>query len=553
MYIPLQCLTHGSPLISQTTPQNLAKFAKENGYPAIGLSDLHNLYGCVQYYNACKQEGLKPILGLQLEVYGGNEISFVNLYAKNLAGWKTLLYILYQANNPQTYKTHARLEVFTLLQLLTPDLVIIIKDKFVDLFEHHKNGHSVYLGLDPVSYPEKFEELRKSTLPKVAISPNHYLKREDWGLNKYIYANYLGGAIKTLKDPIFEQNTHYVLSEGELLERGCTQEEIDRSGEIFESIANFDILNKQELPRFNCPDNFSQDDYLRKLCRDGFKRLGLPKEKYVERIQHELGILSKAGMAGYFIFTQDIVNWARRQKILVGYGRGSGAGCLTSYLLGITNVDPIKYDLLFERFYSSERGGYPDSDLDFPAESRNNIVDYIGKTYGETNIAQICTFITLKGAASLKAVFRAVGVDPQEQTYITRKMPEENKIAPKLQTQKDEFGTKSTLFWCINNMKEFSQWCTPSYEGMYNEEFKAAIELDGVISGRSKHASAFALANEPIYNKAPLIWDNKNNRYIVGVNMDDAEKLGLIKLDLLSVSCLDKADFIRRGVKNGAF
>lgn len=552
MYVPLQCFTHGSPLLSQTTPKELARFAKDSNYQSIGLSDLDNLYMCAQYYEEFTKLDLKPILGFQLRVFGGDESSYINIYAKNKAGWKKLLYILYMANNPENYKAGPRLDVFEFIQYIDDNIIVIIKDKFVDLFEHH--APSVYVGLDPISYPDKLDELRGSSLRKVVITPNHYLTSSDWTNNRYLLANHLKGKIADLNHPLFENNTYYVIGEQELRGLGITQDETDESGKIYESIEKFDIFYKQELPDFECPNGLTQDEYLRLLCRQGFKRLNLPDSpEYIERIKLELDVISKVNMAGYFIVMYDIVNWARSQNILVGYGRGSAAGCIVSYLIGIVNVDPIKYNLLFERFYSIDRGGLPDIDLDFPPSKRESIIKYIENKYGAEQFAQLCTFNTLKGANALKTIFRAIGLDSQEQNYITKKVPEEGKVAPLLQKQKDEHGTSSILLWCINNVDSFAQWCNNNFEGIYGQEFKSGIELDKVICGRGRHPSAFALSNEPIYNKAPLIWDESAKRYVIGVNMDDAEKFGLVKLDLLGLDLLDKADFIRERLKNGCF
>lgn len=551
MYVPLVCLTHGTPLVSQMFPEEVAEFAKEAGYKSIGLADHDQLYMCVKYDAAMKKAGLKPMLGVQLKLFGGDEETYVNIYAKNKAGWQELLYILYKANDPATYKVGPRMDVFEFIQRLKGNLVVVVRDGFVDLFEKHYPA--AYVGLDPISYPEKLDELRASSLRKVALSPNHYCKPSQWHINKHLLANHLKTTIKDGKHPLFTNNSYYVLSEQDLLERGISQEEIDRTGEIYDSIEEFSITYKQELPHFNTPNGESQADFLRSLCRDGFKRLGLAGEEYVNRIKHELEVIAQADIAGYFVIMQDIIKWAKSKDILIGIGRGSAGGCLTSYLVGITNVDPLKYNLLFERFYSADRGGLPDIDTDVPPTKRDLIIEYVENKYGAERFAQLATFNTLKGAAGLKTIFRATGMDASEQNFITKRMPEEATVAPQLKAQKDEIGSDSLILWCINNMEEFAQWCSKDFTGPYAQEFESAIAIDKVIQSRSKHASAYALANEPIYRKAPLIWDVAAERYVVGVNMDDAEKLGLVKLDLLGLDLLDKADYIRKRLKNGAF
>lgn len=522
----------------------MAVFCKDAAIPSVGLTD-YNLFMCVQYYEEMVKNELKPILGMKLKVFGGEEDSYVTILCKNKAGWKDLLKLVYEANNPDNYKDGARLEIFRFIQNVTDNLIIIVDD-FLDIFE--KLLPTAYYGVNLIE-----SERKETTLKKVATPPNHYLRDSDWLRNKYLKCNYYKVSMKNASQQIFKDNRFFIPSENQLLEWGYTQPEIDETFSIYETIEQYDILYKQELPHFDCPDGFSENEYLRELCRQGYKNKGINGQEYVDRIKHELDVIKNANMAGYFLIMQDIVNWAKNNGILCGVGRGSAAGCLISYLVGITNVDPIKYNLLFERFYSAERKGLPDIDLDFPPSKRENIIQYVQSKYGVDKFAQLSTFTTLKGPAAIKAVLRARDVEANEQNYITKKMPPEGKIAPFLQKQYNEKGTKSMVLWCINHIDEFSQWCSPTYEGMYGAEFKAAIELDQIIMGRGRHASAYALANEPVYNKAPLIWDESADRYVVGVNMDDAEKLGLVKLDLLGIDLLDKADLIRKVVQNGAF
>lgn len=544
MYIPINCLTHGSPLLSQTTPKEMAAFCKDVAIPSVGLTD-YNLFMCVQYYEEMIKNELKPMLGIKLKIFGGEEESYVTILCKNKAGWKDLLKLVYEANNPDNYKEGARLEIFKFIQSVTDNLIVIVDD-FLDIFE--RLLPTAYYGVNLIE-----GERKETTLKRVATPPNHYLRDSDWLRNKYLKCNYYKVSMKNASQQIFKDNRFFIPSESQLLEWGYTQPEIDETFSIYQAIEQYDILYKQELPHFECPEGYDENEYLRELCRQGYKNKGLKGQEYVDRIKHELDVIKSANMSGYFLIMQDIVNWAKSNGILCGVGRGSAAGCLISYLVGITNVDPIKYNLLFERFYSAERKGCPDIDLDFPPSKRESIIQYVQSKYGIDKFAQLSTFTTLKGPAAIKAVLRARDVEANEQNYITKKMPPEGKIAPFLQKQYNEKGTKSMVLWCINHIDEFSQWCSPTYEGLYGAEFKAAIELDQVIMGRGRHASAYAISNEPIYNRAPLIWDESAERYVVGVNMDDAEKLSMVKLDLLGIDLLDKADLIRKVVKNGAF
>ena len=490
MYVPISALTHGSPLLSQTTPEALAKFCKDK-YLSVGLADYDQLYMCVQYWEEMVNAGLKPMLGIKLQVYGESETGYIALIARNKKGWQDLLYLVYLAN--QDFKGKPRLELFRFFQSVTPD-IITITDCFLDLFE--KFLPTAYYGVNLVE-----KERVNTNLKPVAITPNHYLEAKDWLLNKYLLCNYLKGSFKTASHPLFESNRYYIPSEEDLVKWGYTQEEINNTGEIFEQVENFNILYNQELPHYPCPPGMDEDTYLLDLCRKGYKKLGLNTKDpvYIDRIKHELSVIGGAGMSGYFLIMRDIIQWAKSQDILVGVGRGSAAGCLVSYLTGITSVDPIKYGLSFERFYSPERKGQLiDVDTDFPPSRREEVIQYIQKKYGKERFAQLSTFSTLKGPAALKAVLRAAGSDASERDFITKKMPPEGKIAPYLQKQYDEVGSKSMVLWCINHVDEFNQWCSPKFQGVYASEFQAAIELDQTITGRGRHASAYALANEPI-------------------------------------------------------
>lgn len=239
-----------------------------------------------------------------------------------------------------------------------------------------------------------------------------------------------------------------------------------------------------------------------------------------------------------------------------GIVHNSAGGCLVSYLTKITSVDPVKYGLYFERFYNAERGGLPDIDVDIPPDSRDSIIEYIYEGYGKENFAQLSTFGTLKGAAALKLCLNINSVPFSEQNEITSFLPEEAKIDPMLEQQEREVGTRSLIYWAlVNTPKELERWCILNngvFDGKYAKEFDLAIKLDKVIVDRGRHASAFAISNMPLHTKSPMVYDSVSQRYIVGVEMNSAEKLGLIKLDLLGLDLLSKAEYMQKVLKDGS-
>jgi DNA polymerase-3 subunit alpha len=239
----------------------------------------------------------------------------------------------------------------------------------------------------------------------------------------------------------------------------------------------YEIARKPMLPTFSCPEEMDEDEYLTELCRKGWRQRLFSTTKvakkeneqiYVDRIKRELRVIFKANLSGYFLIVQDIVNFVKSQGWLAGPGRGSAAGCLVSYLLSITDVDPIEYDLLFERFYNEGRNtedyvSLPDIDMDVPAEHRDEVIDYIKTKYGEENVAQMITFGRLQGRAAIKEVLRINdAVSFAEMNTITESIPDEAKISDQLELMDD----KSIIKWALENEPDsLKNWCTMDDNG----------------------------------------------------------------------------------------
>lgn len=566
-YVALQCLTHGTHLWSQIKPEQLPSICKEKKLKSIALTDVGNICMCVQYYKAMKDAGLKPIIGCQLNI--SDELSTIHhkenqtsrkltIYAKNMAGWKQLLKIIYECNQPERFDKCARISLEELHPLLTDDLIVCGNHHFTDKVLHELGSlcSHFYIAINPIENMGAIKRLRALPYKKIGVTPNYYANKKDVSNNRVLLACYFKTNLRRNNDdkhPAFVDNRYYIHSLEEMLKLRFTPDELDNADEIYNLIEEFDITHKQELPHFSCPEGETETSYLRKLCEEGLVRLDLKDKKYRDRLEMELKQIQEAGMEGYFLIVQDFVNYARKKGWLVGMGRGSAGGCIISYLTGITGVDPIKYKLMFERFYSADRKGYPDIDIDFSMNCREEVVRYIRGKYGQDNFMQLCTFGTLKGAAALKRCMstsrKEIGF--AEQNTITKLLPAEAKLAADLKIQKNEHGTESLVFWCINNMEEFTQWCDSGFDGPYADEFKTAIELDQVIQSRGRHACAFALSTQPVYEVAPVVYDEVSKQFIVGVNMDDAESLGLVKMDLLAVDLLSKCQKVMEIVKNG--
>jgi len=241
----------------------------------------------------------------------------------------------------------------------------------------------------------------------------------------------------------------------------------------------------------------------------------------------------------------------------------SAAGCLVSYLVSITAIDPIKYDLMFERFYNSGRNtvdhiSLPDIDVDVPIRQRGNIINYIKDKYGHDKVSQMITFNKMKGRGAIKDVLRVYGnVSFAEMNEITKFIPDESKISDELQQMKEDGGEASIIRWALeNNSKELSPWCQLEEDGTLSgplsKRFEQAIRLEGTKTNQSKHAAGLAISSTPLAEICPMIYDSKTGNPIAGMEMADLESLGIVKMDILGVAMLDKMMAIRDMLKIGA-
>jgi DNA polymerase-3 subunit alpha len=240
----------------------------------------------------------------------------------------------------------------------------------------------------------------------------------------------------------------------------------------------------------------------------------------------------------------------------------SAAGCLVSYLIGITSIDPIKYGLLFDRFYNAGRNtqgriSMPDIDVDVPINKRENIIEYIKEKYGHDKVSQMITFNTIKGRGALKDVLRVYGnISFEEMNRITKNIPDEAKIADELQEMKEETGESSIIQWALeNNVDKLKEWCyydeKGELQGPLAKRFEQAIRLEGIKSNQSKHAAGIAISSDPLDIVCPMVYDSKNEQLIAGMEMQDLESIGIIKFDILGIAYLDKVMLISDLLKEG--
>jgi DNA polymerase-3 subunit alpha len=312
------------------------------------------------------------------------------------------------------------------------------------------------------------------------------------------------------------------------------------------------------LPTFECPNNLSEEEYLKTLARIGWKKLLIDKgkvkeetakQKYLDRFNAELKVIKEANLFGYFLIVQDIMKYVNDSNWMSGPGRGSAAGCLISYLIEITQIDPVEYDLLFERFYNAGRNSkdsisLPDIDMDVPTQRRDDVINYLRTKYGNEHVSQMITFGRLQGRSAIKEVLRInEACSFAEMNAITKSIPNEAEISDQLAEMEDE--DRSIIRWAlINRSQDLQDFChlddDGNIVGEYAEYFKQAIAIEGTFKSQGKHAAGVVISAKPLHTVCPMVKQRNGLEKIAGLEMSDLEALGHVKFDILGIALLDK-------------
>jgi DNA polymerase-3 subunit alpha len=599
-------------------PNQIADRCANIGVKSCAITDHGTISGSVQFYQAIKSRGIKPIIGCELYISNedstiktkeNSDLSHFLVLAKNLQGWKNLIRIVSESNNANNFYHKPRLDFDKLKGLVDGNLIGFcghLGSSISDLIEANPDDYTnksvsfiskmkdifgednfflesqlmdQHLTPKQIELTEVIRRLGKLTNTKVICTPDaHYAKQEDAVDQRILLCNNLKTTLVNINKKMlhnedipmgcfFKSDNFHILSPEEI-EVIHTEEEIENTNLVDSMIEEYDILSKPLLPPFKCPNDDSPDEYLRHLCRQGWRdRImnKIPKdqeEKYIDRIKYELEVLQGAGLSSYFLIVGDIVSKVRESGWLPGPGRGSAAGCLVSYLIGITSIDPMRYDLIFERFYNAGRNtadriSMPDIDVDVPINKREQIIEYIKGKYGQNKVSQMITYNTMKGRGALKEVLRVYdNISFEEMNRITKNIPDEAKIADELQEMKEDTGEASIIRWSLeNNVDKLKEWCYISDDGSLAgplaKRFEQAIRLEGTKSNQSKHAAGVVISSENLASVCPMIYDPKNKQTIAGMEMQDLESLGIIKFDILGVAMLDKIMTISDILKNG--
>ena len=504
-YVPLQVKTSYSLLSSLNNIEKLVSLAKNLGYTSLAITD-SNMFGTIEFYKCCLKYQIKPIIGLELTISD----SIIILYAKNELGYKTLIKL-------STLASERNLKIDDLQDFVNVVLVMPFQsfnEKIFNIFENK------YIGYSNQSEKECIKH------PKVFISNVLYLNKNDYQYLDYLYMIRDG---KVLGE--FELNTykgHHLLSKEEII-KIADEEDIQNSKHISD-ICNVEIKYTKNLqPLYK--EGIDEFQYLTNLCQKGLnKRLNNNIEKkYQDRLNYELSVINKMGFCNYFLVVYDYVKYAKKNNILVGPGRGSAPGSLVAYTLGITEIDPIKYNLLFERFLNPERVTMPDIDIDFDSNKRELVVNYVIEKYGIKNVAGIITFNTLASKQVIKDVGRVLNIPLKLTDAISKLITDKDLIT--------SYNNNSKLKSLINSSEELKKL------------YDISLHLEGLPRHVSIHAAGIVISNRHLDEVIPL-YKNDIGIYTTAYSMNYLEELGLLKMDFLGISNLTIIDEIITNIKN---
>ena len=489
--IPLKITTEYSLLKSLIKLPDLISFLLENNIKECAICD-ENLNGFMDFYLKCKENNIKPIIGLDT-VY---ESMHIYVYAKNYLGYQELLKIDYLKDN------------MNLSYLENSNLLVIIPFKSIDIYEKLKYKDNVYIGF--CNDIEKNNALLISD--KIVYVDNvRCLFKKDISYLKYL---------KMLNDNfVYNDNAYYKTS---------SFEDIQTTYEFSKQI-NLEIpFDRKYIPKYNNSDN--NYEYLKKLCILGLNKRfnGKVSNKYKERILYELDVINKMGFVDYFLIVYDYVLYAKKNDIFVGPGRGSAAGSLVSYSLGITNIDPIKYDLLFERFLNINRKKMPDIDIDFESDKRINMIEYVKNKYGFDKVAVGLTFNNYKAKLILRDLAKILKVDSNVFDKFIKNINSSLSLKENYQNEK-----------------------VKKYIEMYSELknlYDISYHLEGLKKNTSTHAAGVIISSEKLGKIIPI--SNEDGTLKTGIEMPYLEKMGLLKMDFLALEKLNIISKVSKKIKN---
>ncbi len=572
-FIHLHLHSEYSLLDSNQKITDLIKRVKELNMPAVALTDHGNILGAVNFYNKAKKSGIKAIVGSELYVSpysldhrpkrGSNEINYNHLVVliKNDIGYKNLSELI-SISYIEGFFRKPRVDK-QLLEKHKEGLVVLSaciqgeipykllrgeEEEAYNAARWYKKifGDDYYIEIQNHGLSQQVQVLpmlvklsKDLSIPLVATNDVHYVNRSDSEAREILIClqtnEVLSNSQRVMKK---ETDEMYLKSDEEMKELFSDYPEaIDNTLEIAGK-CNFDFkLGEYYLPKFKVPDDFSIDGYFEKICKEGFELLKKKLEKegkniqeYEKRLNYEIEKIREMEFPGYFLIVWDIIRFSKENNILIGPGRGSVVGSLVSYVMGITSIDPLEYDLIFERFLNPERISMPDIDLDFDPERREDVIEYIRNKYGEENVAQIITFGKMKAKMAIRDTGRVLEVPLGDVDKLAKMIPETPNVSLREEVEKNEELQKE-----INRMKAAPRL------------IDYALKLENNIRNTGMHAAGVVIAPKKLIEFMPLY--KAKDKIVTQFEKEEVEQIGLLKLDILGLKTLTVIKNILSSIK----
>lgn len=561
-YVPLHLHSEYSLLDGAIKLKNLCKFAKENDMPAVAVTDHGAMYGAIDFYRTAKETGVKPLIGCEFYVYDGDiternssktRLNHLVLIAKDKQGYANLVKLVSIAHcEGFYYKPRVNFELvekyheglICLSACVQGELADLILQKelkkakeraqqYKDLF---KDDYYIELqdhGLDNQkrSNPDLINIAKELDIKMVITNDSHYLRKEDADWHDTLLCLQTN-ALKSDENRFsFPNNEFYVKTVSELrdafkwMDAETFEQAIANTVEIAEKCHLIIEMGNSPMPHYEVPKTHTVESYLELKVREGLnKRYKEITPEIEERVKYELGVIEQMGFSAYFLITWDFINFAKESGIPVGPGRGSAAGSIVAYALEITDLDPIRHNLLFERFLNPERISMPDVDIDFCIERRAEVIDYVAKKYGEDHVCQIVTFGTFAAKAALKGVARVFNIPFADSNKLSALIPANP-------------GAK------IDDALQEGMELKQLYDS--DEEIKKLVDMaksiEGIKNNIGMHAAGVIISHKPLNEIVP-VQPSKEGIIITEYPMADLEKLGLLKMDFLGLRNLTIID-----------
>lgn len=531
--------------------KDLVKRAKELGQTSLCVTDHGNMYGAVEFYNECKAQGIKPIIGCEVYVSPRGRTDknpkidehpyHLVLICKNETGYKNLIKLV-SIGYTEGFYYKPRIDIDCLkkhsdgLICLSACLAGEVARKLSNNdYEGAKTTAVTYNAIfgDGNYYIEIQNHLfadqqrilpllyrlsSETGIPLVATNDVHYINKTDSKAQKILMCISTATTLLDKNAMEFPTEEFYLKSEEEMLELFPNHEDAVYNTAKIAEICNFEFeFGNTKLPYFHIEGVDDNEKFLRDMCHKGLvERYGNPTKEGIERLEYELDVITKMGYTNYYLIVWDFINYAKKNGIPVGPGRGSGAGSLCAYCIGITGIDPLKYNLLFERFLNPERVSMPDFDIDFCVEGRQRVIDYVTRKYGADHVAQIVTFGTLKARAAIRDVARVMALPYQLADKVAKLIPRDNKV------------TLENVFEYSEDLKELA-----NSDSRVKELLEMASAVEGMPRNCSTHAAGVVITKDTVDSYVPL---QKNDEQLsTQYTMTVLESLGLLKIDFLGL------------------